>query len=114
VLRTSIDAVLIGARRQWEDGRPLPADAVVLIAKMDDACVRIVARRSVVLDRARDLAWSGWDVAVSDSSGRPLAGDGRAVAPQTAAEATPTVELPEDAEPPPLARLDVHVLSQTA
>jgi hypothetical protein len=117
-LRTSIEAALEQARKQWDRRSPdgLAAD-VVLVATMDDACVRIKAKRDAALSRARDLAEAGWHIEFWDASERLMEWDGASGLQVSSPEPpTPAAELPlaSDADLPPLPARVVERLRDTA
>jgi hypothetical protein len=109
-MRTSIDAVLDRARAEWR----VPADdveAVILVATLDDASVRIKAPPDAAQARAGDLIEAGWRVEFRDLSDRPIDWSPRdGLAPRAAdghVDGTPLPLVPEaDLRSPPPPSID--------
>jgi hypothetical protein len=70
-MRMAIDDVLGRAREEWSHSAR-DGETIVLVATLDDACVRIRASVDKVEARARDLLDAGWTVELRDLSDRTI------------------------------------------
>jgi hypothetical protein len=74
-MRSAIDVLLDRAVAQWRTG-PRDDRTVILVATLDDSCLRIRATASAARARAAALAADGWAVEVCDLTEAPAAPDG--------------------------------------
>jgi hypothetical protein len=108
-IRGAIDAVLERARSEW-DGPGLDRVSVVLVATLDDVCVRIRATTDVATERAKALLEDGWSIEFRDrpdASLRWSPTEGLAPARRRGPDAVePPTIAEEDLPPPPTAAID--------